>query len=154
MHVPTEQLADSAARVVEARPRWLPANPAARRPGQRRSGPPKSTRHEPVFRTAAEVDLTLASCSPAIRDLVYTAAAAAAVAGAGERSRYLGLLMPRRQPELPCPRGVRAHPGTGRVGGLALLGGGHGRHARPAAVPRVRPVAIWVEREPAGRKYD
>lgn len=55
-------------------PRWLPANPAARIPGQRKgTGLPKATPHEPVFLTAVEIDLILANCSPAIRDLVLVA---------------------------------------------------------------------------------
>lgn len=52
-------------------PRWLPANPAARTPGQSRAtGLPRPTLHEPVFLTPAEAELLLVACGPAIRDMV------------------------------------------------------------------------------------
>jgi integrase len=56
-------------------PRWLPANPAARLPGQgrRAAGLPKATPHEPMFLTAAEVELILSHCPPAVRDLASVA---------------------------------------------------------------------------------
>src|SRR5690554_4211330 len=55
-------------------PKWLPTNPAARQPGERKiAGLPKATPHDAIFLTPAEVELILANCSPAIRDMVYVA---------------------------------------------------------------------------------
>lgn len=55
-------------------PRWLPMNPAAPMPGEKRgTALPKSTPHEPVFLTAQEIEIILASCDTHIHDLVFTA---------------------------------------------------------------------------------
>src|SRR5690606_25463549 len=49
--------------LAAAVPRWLSTNPAARIPGQRRgTALPRATPHEPMFLTAAEVDMILAAC--------------------------------------------------------------------------------------------
>lgn len=53
-------------------PRWLAYNPAAE-PGRRGHGLPKTTAHEPMFLTAAEVDRILACCDPLTADMAATA---------------------------------------------------------------------------------
>jgi integrase len=53
-------------------PRWLPGNPAAE-PTRRGTGLPRTTVHEPVFLTGAEVALIAARCDRWCVDMVHVA---------------------------------------------------------------------------------
>ena len=58
--------------LAAAVPRWLDHNPAARRPGERRTaGLPKATKYESVFLTPEEFAILHRACPPQIADLVY-----------------------------------------------------------------------------------
>ena len=56
-------------------PRWLPANPAARQPGERKNsvGLPKKEKFEAIFLSPAEIAILMRFCKPTIRDLVSVA---------------------------------------------------------------------------------
>jgi integrase len=53
-------------------PRWLPANPLARRPGSRKrtAGLPRAGRYDAVFLTPQELQILRNNCPPRLRDLV------------------------------------------------------------------------------------